>query len=161
MKKTKVTKRIAVVLLILTAGVQTLCAQTESPVAKDRSYNRTSGFFIRPELYGALGTEFGYQFGSNFQISGGPAVELDLANGDAYPEIMLGVRAYASKTKWTAFFDYHISLLFGVPDAVIGHRFAAGPSYKNLDFGLGIVYANYYWAPVFTVGYHFRLNRNQ
>lgn len=137
-----------------------LNAQTD-PTTNKRAYTRSSGYFIRPEVYGALGAEFGYQFSPYFQLSGGPAFETDFEYGGAYFEFLLGVRAYASETKWTAFFDYHASLLFIDGYALPIHRFAIGPSYKNLDLGVGIGYTSGYWAPIFTLGYHFRLNKNR
>ena len=133
-----------------------LNAQTEE---KEKSFSREQGYFIRPELYGAVLAEFGYQINPNLQFSLGGGVEL----GDSYviPELVLGARAYATDTKWTAFFDYHLGVLLFGDIALPTHRFTVGPSYKNFDFGGGIMYmyANAVggiWAPCLNIGFNFR-----
>jgi len=157
-KKASAAKRFVAILLTLTMVTQMVCAQTESSTTNSRVYTRSTGFFLRPEAYGALGAEFGYQFNPHFQISAGPAVEIDISTSEAFMELLLGVRAYASETKWTAFFDYHLSLAFFGGYAIPIHRFAVGPSFKNFDFGVGIVYTSGYWSPTITLGYNIRLN---
>ncbi len=124
----------------------------------DSDFSRGSRYAIRPELFGAVAAEFGYQFNPNIQGSLG--LGLELSEGLAYPELLLGVRAYASDTKWTAFFDYHIGLLLVEGYALPTHRFTIGPSYKNFDFGGGIIYMNVdgvgVWGPCINIGYNFR-----
>jgi len=153
-------KHITTITLLLLLGSAAF-AQTEPIKTKSRAYTRSSGFFIRPEAFGALGAEFGHQFSPYFQLSGGPLVSIGLDEYEAAMEFAIGVRAYASETKWTAFFDYHISLAFIDGYAIPLHRFAIGPSFKNFDFGAGIAYSLGYWGPVITLGYHIRLNKNQ
>lgn len=159
MKKT--TKHLVALVLTLVVATQMLSAQIEQTTMNKRTYTRSSGYFIRPEVYGGYGAEFGYQFSPYFQLSGGPLVEVDVSSGEAFMEFLLGVRAYASETKWTAFFDYHISLVFIYGYAVPLHRFSVGPSFKNFDFGVGIGYSSGYWSPVITIGHNFRLHSNR
>lgn len=127
------------------------------------NFTRQEGFFIRPELYGAILGEFGFQFNPNLQLSMGFGVEI----GDnlALPELIIGARAYATDTKWTAFFDYHIGLVFYDAYAFVDHRFTIGPSYKNFDFGGGIMFMNIdgsgYWGPCLNIGYNFRIGNKQ
>lgn len=124
----------------------------------DSDFSRECRYAIRPELFGAVAVEFGYQF--NPQIQGSLGYGLELSEGLAYPELLLGVRAYASDTKWTAFFDYHIGLLLIEGYALPAHRFTLGPSFKNFDFGGGILYVNVdgvgAWGPCINIGYNFR-----
>lgn len=121
-------------------------------------FSRECRYAIRPELFGAVAVEFGYQF--NPQIQGSLGFGLELSEGLACPELLLGVRAYASDTKWTAFFDYHIGLLLIEGYAIPTHRFTVGPSFKNFDFGGGILYVNIdgvgAWGPCINIGYNFR-----
>ena len=133
-------------------------AQTEKA-----SFIRQEGFFIRPELYGAILGELGYQFNPNLQLSMGFGVEI--GDNFALPELIIGARAYATDTKWTAFFDYHIGLIFVDAYAFVDHRFTIGPCYKNFDFGGGIMYMNIdgagYWGPCLNIGYNFRIGNKQ
>lgn len=126
--------------------------------ADTKTFTRESDYLIRPELFGAVAVEFGYQF--NPQIQGSLGFGLELSEGLACPELLLGVRAYASDTKWTAFFDYHIGLLLIEGYAIPTHRFTVGPSFKNFDFGGGILYVNIdgvgAWGPCINIGYNFR-----
>ena len=129
--------------------------------SEEKSFTREQGFIIRPELYGAVLGEFGYQINPNFQLSAGAGVEL--GEGVAFPELVLGVRAYATETKWTAFFDYHIGLLLVGNYAIPDHRFTVGPSFKNFDFGGGIMYVNLEgigtWGLCINLGYNFRIGK--
>ena len=150
----KILTTLFVAMLAMSTGV---FAQTE-----ESEFSRGQGYFIRPELYGAVLGEFGYQINPSLQFSLGAGFEL--ADNTAVPELVVGVRAYATDTKWTAFFDYHIGMLligsYSVPD----HRVTAVASYKNFDFGGGIMYANLdgtgFWAPCLNIGYNFRFHRN-
>ena len=134
-----------------------------SAQSETKDFSRNQGFIIRPELYGALLAEFGYQVNPNFQISLGGGAEL--AEGQAFPELVLGIRTYATDTKWTAFFDYHIGLLLIGDYAIPDHRFTVGPSFKNFDFGGGIMYVNINgvgtWGFCLNIGYNFRINSKQ
>ena len=130
-----------------------------------QAQEREQGVIVRPELYGAAAVEFGYQINPNLQLSGGFGLELD-PKGETgnFPIMLLGVRAYVSDTKWTAFFDYHLGLVFinglGLPT----HRLTVGPSYKNFDFGGGLGYFildnTSFIGPCITIGYNFRIGNN-
>ena len=129
----------------------------------ETGFSREQGYFIRPELYGAVLAEFGYQLNPNIQISLGGGVEL--TEGYAIPELVVGARAYASDSKWTAFVDYHLGLLLLGGVALPDHRLSVGPSYKNFDFGAGIAYMNVdgvgVWAPCLNIGFNFRFHKNR
>ena len=134
--------------------------------ADTKTFTRESGYIIRPEFLGAVLAEFGYQYNPNIQGSLGFGVEIGLDDGVVMPEFVLGVRAYATENKWTAFVDYHIGMLL-LTDiyAAITHRFTAGPSYKNLDFGIGVGYAKFegvgMWDPCINIGYNFRFTNKK
>ena len=125
------------------------------------AFTRGKGYFIRPELYGAMLVEFGYQINPNLQFSLGAGIEL--ADGAAVPELVLGTRAYATDSKWTAFFDYHAGMLLFYQLSVLDHRFTAGASYKNFDFGGGIMYVKIndvgVWGPCINIGYNIRFKK--
>ena len=145
---------------VLTTLLVAILAMSASAFAQSETleFSRGQGYFIRPELYGAVLAEFGYQINPNLQFSLGAGVEL--TEEISVPELVLGVRAYATDTKWTAFFDYHLGLLLVGQISVPDHRFTIGASYKNLDFGGGIMYANIdgtgIWSPCINIGYNFR-----
>ena len=145
----------AVFMLFILLNPNKVSAQTETI-----GFTRSQGVFIRPELYGALLAEVGYQINPNFQISIGGGTEL--LGQQAFPELVFGTRAYASDSKWTAFFDYHFGLCLIEGYAIADHRFTIGPSFKNFDFGGGILYANFggigAWGFCLNIGYHFRIH---
>lgn len=125
----------------------------------ESEFSRGNSYAIRPELFGAVAMEFGYQFNPQVQASLG--IGFEFGDGLVCPEPLLGVRAYASDTKWTFFFDYHIGLLLIKSYAFPTHRFTVGPSYKNFDFGGGIGYTKVdgvgVWGPCLNIGYNFRI----
>ena len=131
--------------------------------SEENNYSREQGYFIRPELYGAVLAEFGYQINPHIQFSLGGGVEI--AEQMSVPELVVGVRGYASETKWTAFFDYHLGLLLVGQYSIPDHRFTAGASYKNFDFGGGIMYVNVdgvgAWGPCVNIGYNIRFPKKQ
>ena len=143
-------------LLLQLSMIMPIVANAQS---NEVDFTRQEGFFIRPELYGAILGEFGYQFNPNLQLSMGFGVEI--GENMALPELVLGVRAYATDTKWTSFFDYHIGMILYEGYAFIDHRFSVGPSYKNFDFGGGIMYMNIdgygYLGPCLSIGYNFKI----
>ena len=144
--------------LLVTMLAMSACVYAQSETSE---FSRGQGYFIRPELYGAVMAEFGYQINPNFQFSLGAGMEL--AENAAIPEFVLGLRTYATDSKWTAFFDYHIGLLLVGSYSVPDHRFTVGASYKNLDFGGGIMYMNIdgtgIWGPCLNIGYNFRFSK--
>ena len=121
-------------------------------------YSRWTGFFIRPELNGGLSVAFGYQFNPFFQFSSGIGAELN--ESEAFPEINLGFRAYASDKKVTLFIDYHLFLTVFYNYGIINHRCYLGISFWNFDLGGGIGLINLdgtiEWVPCLTMGYNFR-----
>ena len=155
-------KKIFATILVFTQVSLFMMPVSVSAQTETSEFSREQGYFIRPELYGAVLAEFGYQLNPNFQFSLGAGVEL--AEQTAVPELVLGVRAYATDTKWTAFFDYHLGLLLVGQISVPNHRFTVGASYKNLDFGGGIMYANIdgtgIWSPCINIGYNFRFHKS-
>lgn len=153
-------------LIALLVIVQVLLLMTPSRMnaqTMETEFSRAQGYFVRPELYGAVLGEFGYQINPNFQIALGGGVEL--TEGYAIPELVVGARAYASDSKWTAFVDYHLGLLLLGDVALPDHRLSVGPSYKNFDFGVGIMYMNVdgvgVWAPCLNIGFNFRFHKKQ
>ena len=151
-------KKILIALLVI-IQVSLLTAPSKMNAQTiETGFSREQGYFIRPELYGAVLAEFGYQINPHIQISLGGGVEL--AEGYAIPELVVGTRAYASDSKWTAFVDYHLGLLLLGGVALPDHRLSVGPSYKNFDFGVGIMYINVdgvgVWAPCVNIGFNFR-----
>ena len=152
MKKILIAFFVVVQVSLLTAPSK-MNAQT-----MESGFSREVGYFIRPELYGAVLAEFGYQINPHIQVSLGGGVEL--TEGYAIPELVVGARAYASDSKWTAFVDYHLGLLLLGDVALPDHRLSVGPSYKNFDFGVGIIYMNVdgvgVWGPCVNIGFNFR-----
>ena len=88
---------------IVLIQVSLMIPSAASAQSEAMGFSREQGYFIRPELYGAVLAEFGYQLNPNLQFSLGAGMEF--AEQTAVPELIVGVRAYATDTKWTAFFD--------------------------------------------------------
>lgn len=127
---------------------------------------RSQGLFMRPELYSAVAVEIGYQINPFFQISGGFGVEIDITGESrSLPEMLLGIRLYTSEKKWAAFFDYHLGFLFFDGLALPVHRLSLGPSVKNFDIGLGVIYSSLdgesFFGPCLTIGYNFRVGNKE
>lgn len=147
-------------LILFIALFPTLLLSTADTYAQsgNSDFSRDCSYAIRPELYGAVVMEFGYHF--HPQIQGSLGIGLEIGEDLAYPEILLGARIYASETKWTAFLDYHLGFLLINGLAVPSHRFTVGPSFKNFDFGGGILYANINGEGAVgvcvNIGYNFR-----
>ena len=104
------------------------------------NFTRGSGFVIRPELYSGLFATIGYQINPYVQLSGGVGVGLDQNGGTA---ITLGVRTYTSDIAWAAMFDYHIGFANIEGIDLTRHTFICGASYKDFDFGTGLMYIRY------------------
>lgn len=102
-----------------------------------KGYTRGSGFVIRPELYSGLFATIGYQINPYVQISGGWGFGLDSYGGSI---ISLGVRTYTSDAKWAAMFDYHIGFVNIQGLNLTRHTIVGGASYKDFDFGAGLMY---------------------
>lgn len=100
---------------------------------KTSSYNRGSGFVMRPELYGGFFFNAGYQINPYIQVTGGVGITID-------PTFVIhaGARAYTSPNRWAAMFDYHIGTIVGY--GLWRNSIVAGAAYKDLDFGVGLQY---------------------
>ena len=57
---------------------------------------RSKGYVIRPEFYGAVLAEVGYQVNPHAQVSLGGGFEI--AENTAVPELVAGLRMYATDT---------------------------------------------------------------
>ena len=151
-------KKILIALFVIVQVSFLMAPSKMNAQTEETGFSREQGYFVRPELYGAVLAEFGYQINPNLQFSVGAGVEL--ADEAAIPELVLGARAYASDKKWTVFFDYHLGLLLLGGVALPDHRLSVGPSYKNFDFGAGIMYMNVdgvgVWGPCLNIGFNFR-----
>lgn len=147
--------------LLLLLQVSLLLPLAANAQSSTSDFSRREGIFVRPELYGAIMGELGYQINPRLQLSIGYGVEI--SEKLTFPELVFGFRAYASEKKWTAFFDYHVGLIFVDVYAFVDHRFTVGPSFKNFDFGGGIMYVNIdgagYWSPCINIGYNFRIGK--
>lgn len=100
-------------------------------------YTRGSGFVIRPELYSGLFATLGYQINPYVQLSGGIGFGLDQYGGMI---TALGIRTYTSDANWAAMFDYHIGLISIQGLSLTRHTIIGGASYKDFDFGAGLMY---------------------
>lgn len=101
------------------------------------SFSRGNGFVIRPELYSGLFATFGYQINPYVQLSGGFGFGLDSYGGSI---TSLGVRTYTSDANWAAMFDYHIGFVSIQGLNLTRHTIIGGASYKDFDFGAGLMY---------------------
>ena len=144
-----------------------LIAQDEVP------YSRGSGFVFRPEVYGGLFLNAGYQFNPYFQISLGLGPGLLLMQKQTYNSTSLsydidatmfyqaGVRVYPRKGTWSSMFDYHARYAKYKENNIYSHTIVGGASYKNLDFGGGLNISSFAgqigFGFVVTVGWNFRL----
>lgn len=100
-------------------------------------FTRGSGFVIRPELYSGLFATIGYQINPYVQLSGGFGFGLDQYGGVV---TALGIRTYTSESKWAAMFDYHIGFASIQGLNLTRHTIVGGASYKDFDFGAGLMY---------------------
>jgi hypothetical protein len=125
-------------------------------------YTRGSGFVIRPELYSGLFATIGYQFNPYVQISGGFGFGLDSYGGSI---ISLGVRTYTSDANWAAIFDYHLGLVNIQGLYLTRHTIIGGASYKDFDFGAGLMYItdghDSSIGLTITLGYNIRCYRHR
>lgn len=100
-------------------------------------FSRGTGFVIRPELYSGLFATLGYQINPYVQISGGVGFGLDAYGGFI---TSLGIRTYTSDANWAAMFDYHIGFISIQGLNLTRHTIIGGASYKDFDFGAGLLY---------------------
>ena len=100
-------------------------------------YTRGNGFIIRPELYSGLFASFGYQINPYIQLTGGLGFGLDSYGGIIKS---LGARTYTSDENWAAMFDYHIGFISIQGLRLTRHTIIGGVSYKDFDFGAGLLY---------------------
>lgn len=100
-------------------------------------FTRGSGFVIRPELYSGLFATLGYQINPYVQLSGGFGFGLDQYGGTI---TALGIRTYTSDANWAAMFDYHVGFASIQGLNLTRHTIVGGASYKDFDFGAGLMY---------------------
>ncbi len=156
-------KKVFLVLAIALMAISSL-AQTDS-------YTRGKGFFVRPDIYGGLFANVGYQFNPYVQISAGPGVLLLINNtGNLSIDFAVtahgGIRVYTGQNPWTGMIDYHVGTFRYEGYQVWRHALVGGASYKDLDFGAGLqvmFVPNSQvigYGPLFTVGYNFRFYKH-
>lgn len=114
--------------------------ETESQTVinqKVNTFTRGKGFLARPELYGGLFLNGGYQFNPYVQATLGVGVTLD-------PVFVThaGVRVYTGVKKWAGMFDYHAGICNYSGITILRHSIVGGASYKDLDFGIGFQYVS-------------------
>ena len=132
-----------------------------------QDYTRGRGFFVRPELYGGLFVNVGYQISPYVQVSVGPGGTLFINQSGSNVSVDFtgmihgGVRVYTNgNNPWSALIDYHVGAYRYNSDPVWRHSLVGGASYKDLDFGAGMQ-INFGpnskvigYGPVITVGYN-------
>ena len=155
------------VLLVLAIALMAIPA-----LAQNGSYTRGRGFFIRPELYGGLFVNVGYQINPYVQLSVGPGGTLFINQSGSNVSVDFsgmvhgGVRVYTGKNPWTGFVDYHVGAFRYNRDPVWRHSLVGGASYKDLDFGGGLQVMFgpnsqvIGYGPLVTVGYNIRFYRH-
>lgn len=151
-------------LLLLLVATTMLVCNSVSAQENDKwnftGYTRGSGFVVRPELYNGLFANLGYQINPYIQLSGGLGVGFD--GGFA---TTIGARAYTSKTKWVAMFDYHFGVVWFQGMVLTRHTIVGGASYKDLDFGAGLLYITNSDENGFglslTIGYNIRCYKHR
>lgn len=124
---------------------------------KTSTYTRGKGFLARPELYGGLFLNGGYQFNPYVQVSLGAGITID-------PVFVVhgGARVYTGVKKWAGMFDYHAGFCNYSGIMILRHCIVGGASYKDLDFGAGIQYVSAPnvgaagIGPLLTVGWNIR-----
>ena len=126
------------------------------------NYSRGSGFVIRPELYSGLFASIGYQINPYVQLTGGIGFGLDSYGGLIKS---LGVRTYTSDASWAAMFDYHVGFISIQGLKLTRHTIIGGASYKDFDFGAGLMYlTNGYDSGLglsITLGYNIRCYKHK
>ena len=151
------------VLLVLAIALMAIPA-----LAQNDSYTRGRGFFIRPELYGGLFVNVGYQINPYVQLSVGPGGSLLMSQSGSNISVDFtgmvhgGVRIYTNDKPWAGMIDYHAGVLKNGKNLAQRHSLVGGASYKDLDFGGGlqIMFGPNAqvigYGPLITVGYNIR-----
>lgn len=159
------TRKWMFLLLILTsifASNNTFAQDNNKWDFSGKGYTRGSGFVIRPELYSGLFATFGYQINPYVQLSGGFGFGLDAYGGFI---TAIGVRTYTSDANWAAMFDYHIGVINIQGFNLTRHTIVGGASYKDFDFGAGLMYiTNGYDSGIglsITLGYNIRCYKHR
>lgn len=143
-------------------------------LAQEDTYTRGQGFFVRPELYGGIFANVGYQINPYVQLSVGPGASLLVKSDapislDSFVPVAMGhggVRVYTNKHKWAGIVDYHASVFKYEGTVVWRHSIVGGASYKDLDFGGGfqVMFGPNNqvigYGPLVTVGYNFRFYKH-
>lgn len=123
-------------------------------------FTRGKGFVIRPELYSGVNATLGYQINPYVQLSGGFGFGLDGGFLTSF-----GVRTYTSDNDWAGMFDYHIGLVNYSGWNLVRHTIVGGASYKDFDFGAGLLYiSDGYDSGIgfsITIGYNIRCYKHR
>ena len=141
-------------------------------LAQNGSYTRGRGFFIRPELYGGLFLNVGYQINPYVQLSVGPGGTLFINQSgnnisvDFSGIVHGGVRVYTSDNPWAGMIDYHAGVIKEGKNLAQRHSLVGGASYKDLDFGGGLQFVFgpntqvLAYGVLVTVGYNIRFYKH-
>lgn len=151
-----------VFLLLLTTSVFANAQNNNKWDFSGAGYTRGNGFVIRPELYSGLFASLGYQINPYVQLSGGFGFGLDAYGGFI---TSLGIRTYTSDAHWAAIFDYHIGFVSIQGLSFTRHTIIGGASYKDFDFGAGLMYiTDGYYSGIglsITLGYNIRCYKHR
>lgn len=147
------------IIFIFTTNISYSQQENKSELSKTE-FTRGSGFVIRPELYSGVNATLGYQINPYVQISGGFGFGIDGGFLTSF-----GVRAYTSDKNWAGMFDYHIGLVNFSGYNLIRHTIVGGASYKDFDFGAGLLYiSDGYSSGIglsITLGYNIRCYKHR
>lgn len=142
------------IMFIFTTNISYSQEENKSELSKIE-FTRGSGFVIRPELYSGINATLGYQINPYIQISGGLGFGIDGGFVTSF-----GARAYTSDNNWAGMFDYHIGIVNFSGWNLVRHTIVGGASYKDFDFGAGLLYiSDGYSSGIglsITLGYNIR-----
>lgn len=148
------------IIFIFTTSISYSQIENKSELYKSE-FTRGSGFVIRPELYSGLNATLGYQINPYVQLSGG--FGFGLLDGGFLTSF--GVRTYTSDNDWAGMFDYHIGLVNYYGWNLVRHTIVGGASYKDFDFGAGLLYiSDGYDSGIglsITIGYNIRCYKHR
>lgn len=161
-KQMKRITRIAAIILFMVPMIATAQKTEDTPAT---NYTRGKGFFVRPEFCNGLLANVGYQLNPYVQLSGNIGAALGNENSPIALVATVGIRTYFSDTPWTAFFDYHAGSEYDMKYLVFRQTVNVGASYKDLDFGAGIIWGTDGYVSgmglSLTIGYNFRFYKHK
>ena len=154
-------KIVLIVVFFLSFTPIIVTAQTNEDTTKT-IFTRGSGFVIRPEFCNGVLATIGYQVNPYVQISG--SLGFGLGEYTSFVTVF-GIRAYTSDKPWAAYFDYHVGAESALGISISRHTLIAGASYKDFDFGAGIIYGSYAGESVtalsLSIGYNIRCYKHR